>query len=318
MNIYTCFISNKAMAKKNKANDFTTVIKLVDECTSKLDLFLAEQKGSVEVHNVPVDAFKKNFTGLLWGLKPYEPRVKAQEWLDRAKKLKFSIAAVDHIERILHLDTRGKSTEQIRQEIIRLAADLPKGNVLKNVPASYPDRGQAISAYTSVRQAILSFNKEPATMSKKAGAAAALAEEQPKKSKKEIAAEKKAADKKAAEDKKAADAKVKADVKAAKAGNGDAAALAAAAKGSKEKGGGKTKQDLNGNYIPSGEAAKVKSTEELGMHEDSVRTKVLAVAMASKAKNGVSFEKLAEAGKEQTRGAIQYLMKKGFLARASA
>ena len=90
------------------------------------------------------------------------------------------------------------------------------------------------------------------------------------------------------------------------------------AKAAKAKGNGRAKADLSCKYILAGDAAKAKTTEELGMHEDSVRTKVLAVVMKSKAKNGVDFTALEEAGKEQTRGAVAYLVKKGFLAKAAA
>lgn len=76
----------------------------------------------------------------------------------------FSKEAIDHIERILRMDTRGKSTEQIRAEIVKLSGDLPKGHKLREVP-KFSDRGQAIAGYTQMRQTLFNLQgKEKVTM----------------------------------------------------------------------------------------------------------------------------------------------------------
>ena len=86
-----------------------------------------------------------------------DPKVAATKLLEMGKPI--SKSALTHIEGVLGMDTRGKSTEQIRAEIVRLSAELPKGHALRDVP-KFADRGQAIAAYTAMRQAIYNLSKE--------------------------------------------------------------------------------------------------------------------------------------------------------------
>jgi hypothetical protein len=165
----------------------------------------------------------------------------------------------------------------------------PAGNFSFHATQGAKQYGHEVNRRTGSRRATAAPAADPKAAEKaKKEAEAAAKKEAAEKAKKE-AAEKKAAEKAAADAKKLAD-------KAAK----------------------KKAADLTGNYIADGQALKVKTTEELGMHEDSVRTKVLAAVMASKAKNGVDYAKLEAVAGDKTRGAVAYLIKKGFLKKVAA
>ena len=86
-----------------------------------------------------------------------DPKVGAMKLLEMNQPITKS--ALGHIERVLGMDTRGKSTEQIRAEIVRLSGELPKGHALRTVP-KFADRGQAIAAFTAIRQTIFNLSKE--------------------------------------------------------------------------------------------------------------------------------------------------------------
>ena len=204
--------------------------------------------------------------------------------------------ALDVLERILNMNTRGKSSEQIRAEVIRLSSDLPKDHALKVVPPKYPDRGAAIAAYTAIRQAIYQLTKEH-DMNTKPNT---TKETSPTK------ASKKAAD--------AAPVETKPVKKGGKPVVAEAAPVETKPAAAKEKAPKAAKDD--GSFVTAGDAATAKTTEELGMHEESIRTKVLSVVMKSKVKGGVAFAALAEVAGDKTRGAIAYLLKRGYLAKA--
>lgn len=303
----------------------TVAILLNDESDGKKALFIGAKKGGqFDVLSMPSPEFKKLYVEVMErrGHQHYEPinATDVVQALVLTAGTKFSTAALDKIEEILEMDTRGKSSEEIRKEVERLAVDLPKGHALRTVPKSYPDRGQAIAAYTAIRQELFKLNvtptQESTTMATKKAGKTAEAAAPAAKTKKEIAAEAKAAAATAATEKKAADAKAKVDAKTAKGANGDAAKVAAEADA---KGGAKkAKADFTGKYLAGGKAATVKSTEELGMHAESARTKILAHVMASKAKSGVDYSALEGVAGEQTRGAVANLVKKGLLVRAGA
>lgn len=251
------------------------------------------KKMVVDVKTLEKKAFQDLYLECVYGNVAFYPARAAEELLGYVVGgHPITPAALGHLEEVLDLDTRGKSTEQICEEITRIAGDLPKGHPLREVPKAFSDRGSAIAAYTAVRQALFieATKKEKQMGTKKADTAAAPAA---------------------------------ADPKAAPAAAGDAAAPATegkkkASKGAKDlaKKGRKPAADFTGSYLAAGKAATVKTTEELGMHEDSVRTKVLNVVMSSKAKGGVEYAKLETAGGKKTRGAIAYLIKKGFVKKA--
>lgn len=261
------------------------------------------KKMIVDVKTLEKKAFQDLYLECVYGNVAFYPARAAEELLGYVVNgHSITPAALGHLEEVLDLDTRGKSTEQIREEITRIAGDLPKGHQLREVPKAFSDRGSAIAAYTAVRQALFTeaSKKEKAQMgTKKADTAAP-----------------------------AADPKATAAAPAAAAAGtegGTAAAPATetggkkkATKGAKDlaKKGRKPAADFTGSYLAAGKAATVKTTEELGMHEDSVRTKVLNVVMSSKAKGGVEYAKLETAGGKKTRGAIAYLIKKGFVKKA--
>lgn len=247
----------------------------------------------LDVKTLERAAFAALYLECVYGNVSYFPARAAEELLQL--KVIITPAALGHIEGVLDLDTRGKTTEQIRDEITRIAGDLPKGHPLREVPKQYPDRGAAIAAYTATRQALFSeTQKKEKAMGTKPAAAAAT--------------ETKPAEATAAAPAAGADTKPAA---AATDGKGKGKAT----KGAKDlaKKGKKKAQDFTGSYVSAGKAATVKTTEELGMHEDSVRTKVLSVVMSSKAKGGVEYAKLEAVAAKKTRGAIAYLIKKGFV-----
>jgi len=278
------------------------VILLTDECTPKTDVFLAATKNVCEVHSLSKKDFKKQYVGALWGASLY-PAVRAAEEMLAAPKVKFSTAALDHIERIINMDTRGKSSEQIRQEVLRLSGELPKGHVLKDVPKSYPDRGTGIAAFTAIRKAILSLTTKESTMAKKETKAAAPGEAY-------VITMARAAEAKA---KKAADAdKTKtADKKAAKS---DAGKTKASGEAKASKADEKRSKILSGAYVLNGKAATVKTPEELRLHEGSARYKLMEFmfANAGKQKNGVPVQKLVDLLGDDAAYAIQSMSKTGY------
>lgn len=277
------------------------VILIAEKCTLGTAVFLSEtKKGQFDVSSMLSAKFMQLHIESLWGKVPYDPKIAAGIFL-ATPGAKFSNAAFDQIERILNLDTRGKSTTAIHAEVVRLAAEeLPKGHPLKDVPKSFPDRGQAIAAFTAMRSAILKLNnKESDSMATKKTAApetkkptkaeAAAAAKATKDAKTKEAADAKAA--KVAADKVAKDAK--------KNGKADDKKPAAAAKEKGGKAAEKAAKVLTGAYVLNGKAATVKTPEELRLHDGSSRYKLMAFmfAQASKHKNGVPVEKIvAEMG----------------------
>lgn len=286
------------------------IILLGEDSSLSTAVYLGEiKKGHFDVASMMMPKFMQLNIESLWGKAPYDPKVAAGIFL-ATPGAKFSNAAFDQIERILNLDTRGKSTTAIHAEVVRLAAEeLPKGHPLKDVPKSFPDRGQAIAAFTAMRSAILKLNnKESDSMATKKTAAPAAETKKPTKAEAAAAAKAtKDAKAKEAADKKTADAaakvKAKADAEAAKksAKNGKADDAKPAA--GKKKEGGKAAEKaakvLTGAYVLNGKSTTVKSPEELRLHEGSSRYKLMAFmfAQAPKHKNGVPVEKIvAEMG----------------------
>lgn len=307
--MFTIYYETKGLPKVIKI-----AVLLDDESSAKTAKFIAPPKPGApyEQLTMRMDEFKSKYTAVVLrqGHMEYAaidpvPVVTA---MLMTPGVKFSTASLAKVEDLLNMDTRGKSSEQIRKEIERIAVDLPKGHPLREVPKTFPDRGQAIAAYTAVRQALHKAGISTATekesdmaKTKKVNTEAAKTETVKAKTKKELAAEAKAA---------------AAAAKTAAGANGEAKEVAAEAK--KKGGAVKAKADYNGKYVAAGEAAKVKTTEELGMHGESVRTKLLSHVLGSKAKNGVDYSALEAVGGDQTRGGVAYLVKKGYLARASA
>lgn len=316
-------------------------------------LFIGAVGGVLGVREATMEHFRIAYIALALGETTSEKVAEVIAWemfalYSGSKGKKITPEAIDALEGVLKMDTRGKSAEQIRQEILRIVEGLPQGNALRTVPTSYPDRAQAIAAYTAIRQAIFALSNatsKGSPMTKKitpaaaaapvaavVAPAAAAAPAPATKTKAEIKAEaalakaqeaaakaaQAAADAAAKAAQKAADAAAAVAAKAAAGQPASPAAAGVAAAAAQKNGAAKPKADFSGKYILAGEAMKVKTTEELGMHEASVRTRVLAVIFASKAKNGVEYAALEVAGGDKTRGAVAYLIKKGFISKAVA
>jgi hypothetical protein len=261
------------------------LLSLKDSIGKQRAVIAPSHPGCIDFFRVTEAAFNKTYTkcGLWKGGQDIEcePQIIAAKML--ATGLPITKSAIGHIEGALKMDTKGKSTEQIRKEVVRLSDELPKAHPLRDVPKSYPDRGQAIAAYTAMRQAIFAAKTKESNMSKKtAPTKSGVEAEAQKPSKAKVT---KTAAPEPTPEPKAKKEKVKREPK-----------------------------DDNSSYVVAGEAAKVKNTEELGMHESSVRTQVLGAIMKSKAKGGVAFATLVEVAGDKTRGAIAYLVKRGFIA----
>lgn len=285
----SAYVTNEGTAKQR--------IAILIELTSKSANLIGLLGKKVQPFTISAQGFSKDYIGIVSGERDGKHPMWAEEML--ALKVPFHPAALDQLERILKMDTRGKTAAQIRDEAARVASDLPEGHNLREVPKSFADRASAIGFYTAVRQALFSLNRSTTGGNMATKKVKQVEGEAP-------------ANTAATETPKDATAKDTGGKTKASEGAKDTA------KAAKAKGNGRAKADLSGKYVLAGDAAKAKTTEELGMHEDSVRTKVLAVVMKSKAKNGVDFTALEEAGKEQTRGAVAYLVKRGFLAKTAA
>jgi hypothetical protein len=311
--LHSAYVSDEGSKKQN-------VVIVVGVSARVID-FIGPFKGKVERVSLTPKEFHKKYIGIVHGVQNGKAPLWAEEMLALPKH-KYHPAALDHLEDILKMDTRGKSSEQIRQEVERIAVDLPQGHALRSVPKAYPDRASAIAAYTAVRQALFQLQsksnlKESNMPSKKAGTTAAA-----ETTTTTTPTETKASAGKGKGSKKASPAPTPTptstetkDPKGGKKVSKDAKALAADADA--KKGATRAKADFSGKYVVAGEAAKVKTTEELGMHESSVRTKVLGALMGSKAKGGTDYSVLEGAGGDKTRGAIAYLIKRGFVAKAA-
>jgi hypothetical protein len=290
-------------------------ILICEASNAKSVSYVGMSGGKIDVIKSPAAKFKELYLPAAWGKEAFKPEWAAADTLLGTQPKAITSAALDHLERMMNMDTRGKSTQQIRDEIARISVELPQGHPLRAVPEGYPDRGTAIAAYTNVRQAIFHSTqpKEQSNMVTKSTAAPAAAGATAAPAADPKAAEKAKKEAEAAAKKEAAEKAKKeaAEKKAAEKAAADAKKLA-------DKAAKKKAADLTGNYIADGQALKVKTTEELGMHEDSVRTKVLAAVMASKAKNGVDYAKLEAVAGDKTRGAVAYLIKKGFLKKVAA
>lgn len=300
-------------------------ILLVDADDKVARILGEKKKNQFDVLTMNMSEFKKDYIESMWGRQPYNPRIAAGIMLV-TPKAKFTTAALDEIERMLHLDTRGKSSKEIREEILRISEGLPKGHPLKVVPVTYPDRGNAIAAFTAIRQAILATGGgKPAStttqenpMTKKVTDETAAPAKKPTKA--ELAAQAKAAKEakaKEAADKKAADKAAKEAAKTAPAAKANGAA-APAKKGGAKKGDGaaaaRTAKVLTGAYVLNGKSLTVKSPEELRLHEGSARYKLMAFmfAQAPKHKNGVPVEKIVTELGDEAAYAITSMTKTGY------
>lgn len=212
--------------------------------------------------------------------------------------------ALERIEAMF--ETKGKSTEQIRAEIIRLSGELPKGHAMRTVPKKFPDRGQAIAAYTTMRQTLYQLDGKGHKME---NAATETAEATPAKGKAK-ANGKAAAPAKAKATKNGTTAEAKTPSKA-KVTKEAPAKPAKATKAAKADGDGAAD---TGKWALAGDALEAKDVTELRMQEGSARTAVLAVCFANKKRKHFTMEDFAEI--EGARAAIGYLVKRGRLASA--
>jgi len=244
---------------------------------------------------------------------PLPPKDCAEKLL--RMKLPITKAAIDHIERTLGMDTRGKGSAEIRTEVARLSEELPKGHVLKDVPKAYPDRGTAIAAFTAMRQAIFQLNSKESNMAAtkkgvnaedtKASKATVTKEEAPTKAKG------KAAKPEAAP---APEPTTKAKGKVTKVEPApEKEAVKKVVKAAREA--GKERVDLTGPFKLTEVAAKAKTPEALRLHEGSSRHTLMAFVFekAAKGKKQFTIEELTEAVGDQVRQALSGMVRYGFL-----
>lgn len=305
--------------KTIKAEVKTRILLLTADSTAKQKVFIAAAPEGIAVLTLPEPKFSKQYVGLMWGKEPFDPKLTASEFL--LSKLKFSTAALDQIERLLNMDTRGKSTAQIREEIVRISGDLPQGHPLRTVPKTFAERSQAIAAYTAVRQAIFSNSKEGAAnmaSKKKAAPAAAAAADTTQAAAAPAAAEAAApaAGKKAAAKKAVAAAEGAAAPAAAgkKAAGKDATKLAADAKAK----GGRKPADLDGPFRLTKVAVDAKEPSGLRMHEGSARYKLMEHCMKRKSQKPITLEEMTTAAGEGTRQALAVCIKLGYIEKVAA
>ena len=232
----------------------------------------------------------------------------------------ISKVALEQIERIAKMDTRGKSSEQIRTEVIKLSADLPKGHPMKDVPKAYPDRGQAIASYTQMRQAIYQLTKEKEM--------SVQSTEKPSKVK--SGATKGGVEKEAKAPSKAKVTKpvtvgtISNDTPEPKKGSKAVKVEPASAKKvaePKEKKVAEPKKeraeavDLTGPFKLSAEAKTAGNPEALRLHEGSSRYTLMAHIFKNAAKKpkGFTVEELKEVVGGQTKQALSGMVRYGFL-----
>lgn len=293
------------------------VILLLEESTAVSAEFITYGKKGVEVQKMRLVDFKKQHMPALWGKAAFDPKRAAENFL--LSKAAITPTALDQLERILNMDTRGKSTVQIHAEVVRLSADLPKGHPLKEVPKSYPDRGTAIAAFTSIRQALLSSTQKEGS---NVATSKAAAEAKPAKGK--------AAPAPAAAKGKAPAATAPAPAAAATKGSKKAAAPAAveAPKGKGKTNGAtapaaekapKAKRkgavDLTGPFKLSPDAVKAKNAEGLRLHEGSARHTLMTYIFTNSAKKpkGFTYEELEKVvGADQVKQALTGMVKEGY------
>jgi len=223
--------------------------------------------------------FHKKYILVVCGTAPVDPQLIARKLLALPK---ISPAAIEQIERIIKMDTRGKSSVAIRDEVARLSAELPKGHVLRNVPKTYGDRAQAIAALTAIRQEI--FQLKSSTTKKEV----------------EIMAKKEAA--------------VAAPAKPAAKPVAEKAAAKPAAKPVAEKAATK-RPALAAAYKLTEKSEKCKTPEELRLHEGSTRYKLMAhmlTAKAARTAKGVPLAELQELLGDDTSIAIKSMSKTNY------
>jgi hypothetical protein len=272
---------------------------------------------SIEVIQVPVVSFNRGYTKVE---NTTLPTVAAKLIQSQPKASK---AALEHIERILNMDTRGKSTEEIRAEIVRLSEGLPKGHALKAVPAKFADRGAAIAAYTAMRQAVHTTSNEETSMAKTTkttaakGKAAAATEDGGADIAPAAAAQKgatKAGTTKAAKApgkatvvKAAAEAPAKGKGKEAPAATKTAVKKAAKANG----------VSLEGAFKLSDAALTAKNPEALKLHEGSARYSLMTAAFKKGAKGKITLEDAKAACGDQGKQALKVMTILGYLVPAA-
>jgi len=260
---------------------------------------------------------------------PLPPKDCAEKLL--RMKLPITKAAIDHIERTLGMDTRGKGSAEIRTEVARLSEELPKGHVLKDVPKAYPDRGTAIAAFTAMRQAIFQLNSKESNMAAtkkgvnaedtKASKATVTKEEAPTKAKGKAAKPEAAPAPEPTTKAKGKVTKVTAEKEAAPVKATKKAAEAAPEKEAVKKvvkaarEAGKERVDLTGPFKLTEVAAKAKTPEALRLHEGSSRHTLMAFVFekAAKGKKQFTIEELTEAVGDQVRQALSGMVRYGFL-----
>jgi len=197
--------------------------------------------------------------------------------------LPITKSAMERIDVIM--DTRGKSTAQIREEVVRLSADLPKDHKLRDVP-KFNDRGQAIAAYTMMRQTLFSLNNSKESI-------VAKTKEAPAKASKKVVEEA------------AAEPTTKAKKGSAKVEAKKAPAAEKPSKKASAANGGATTRDstkLAGPFRLAGKALEANEVSELKLRAESARGVLMQWMLANKKQKQFTTEALdavlVKAGKE--------------------
>jgi hypothetical protein len=290
----------------NQAEGIEIIMLPHDSTKAKIAYIGIWPDGEARISSMPVAKFNE-----VHAILHVEPKETAAALLKKA--VKISPAALDHLERIFDMDTRGKSKDQIGAEVARVAEGLPVGHSLRNTPKKFKDRAGAIAALTAVRHAqfLLTQPKSPtkeSNMTKKATPAAKT----PAAAKPAKATAKPAAA--AVEEVKVTKAKDTGSEKPAAAKPTPAAeklAEKAAEKTKKAKG----RSDITGPFVLGTAVGKAKTPEELRMHEGSARYKLMAFALSSKKSKFTMEDFEAQCG-DQTLQSVTLCIKKGYLAQA--
>lgn len=260
-----------------------------------------DAKGKAAVRTMPLKEFEAQHFVL-----HTPPAEVAGEILVKCKAL--SPEALAAAEKVINMKTEGKSAEAIRAEVLKYAAKLPAQHPLKAVPKKYPDRQSAIAALTAIRAANFAVQTKENAMSKKVKSA-------------EAATDKPAAEAPKKADTKKADTK-KVDTKKAEAPTTTKATNAAEqlAEGAKKKAksaGRKSAVNLEGPFKIGPKAEKVKTPEELRLHEGSARYAMMSFVLSSKKKSFTVEELKAVKGVgDQLKQALSGMVRYEFLAPA--
>jgi len=269
--------------------------------------------GEVTVQQLGPNAFNQTYLKAEKNGRLY-PVIDAAVELLRAKP---NTAATQQLERIVGMDTRGKSTEQIKAEIARISVELPKGHALRAVPAKFDNRGEAIAHYTAVRQAIYQLTKESDMGSKKAVVDQPVpAQQSAGDQQAELAAKGKAKKGRAGTPENTQPVQAEATEAPVK-GKGKKAAAEPKAKAEAEPKAKKGRPASNGSSLTgpfklASGLGDAKTPEDLGMHSGSARYKLMELIFKSKSAKGVTMDAITAAvGSEQAKQAVMTCLKRG-------